>query len=248
MNYPDIQHHGAKDGVIGSCHQLLMDAEHCLLIEGGLFQVAETSAEGKSVAEHLAIAFSLDTIKALVASYVQIDHVGFMPHLLVSRGRYSAVNPPPSCCPSCWSMPSSVASVASRRSPCGITKRCSAWSTETTRPAIVIAGNGICRSGRIVNYLKSMLARPAAQRSARWLGSRRHPRPYCPRDGYADLDGQRYDIRARIHTIDGHSAHAAQKELVNFVMRRREGRLRCGSCMASRGLRNNHLLRNVSAT
>jgi metallo-beta-lactamase family protein len=33
MNYPDILHHGAKDGVTGSCHQLLMDAEHSMLID-----------------------------------------------------------------------------------------------------------------------------------------------------------------------------------------------------------------------
>lgn len=28
---------------------------------------------------------------------------------------------------------------------------------QTARPAIVIAGNGMCSSGRIVNYLKVML-------------------------------------------------------------------------------------------
>jgi len=43
MHYPDILHHGAKDGVTGSCHQLLMDAQHSLLIDCGLFQGAETS-------------------------------------------------------------------------------------------------------------------------------------------------------------------------------------------------------------
>ena len=26
MSYPQIEHHGAKDGVTGSCHQLRMDA------------------------------------------------------------------------------------------------------------------------------------------------------------------------------------------------------------------------------
>ncbi|MCY1374297.1 hypothetical protein D9M69_616320 [compost metagenome] len=37
-----------------------------------------------------------------------------------------------------------------------IAKRCNVWGTETARPVIVIAGNGMCSSGRIVNYLKSM--------------------------------------------------------------------------------------------
>lgn len=82
MPYPDILHHGAKDGVTGSCHQLLMDARHSLLIDCGLFQGAETSAEGKSAADRLAIEFPLDTIKALVATHVHIDHVGRIPYLL----------------------------------------------------------------------------------------------------------------------------------------------------------------------
>lgn len=84
MDYPDILHHGAKDGVTGSCHQLLMDAQHSLLIDCGLFQGAETSGEGKSAADRLAIEFSLDTIKALVATHVHIDHVGRIPYLLAA--------------------------------------------------------------------------------------------------------------------------------------------------------------------
>ena len=84
MDYPDILHHGAKDGVTGSCHQLLMDAQHSLLIDCGLFQGAETSAEGKSAADRLAIEFPLDTIKALVATHVHIDHVGRIPYLLAA--------------------------------------------------------------------------------------------------------------------------------------------------------------------
>ena len=34
-------------------------------------------------------------------------------------------------------------------------------------------------------------------------------------------DGQRFDIRAAVHTISGYSAHADQKDLVNFVKRMR---------------------------
>ncbi|WP_439888873.1 MBL fold metallo-hydrolase RNA specificity domain-containing protein [Pseudomonas sp. MBLB4123] len=84
MVYPDILHHGAKDGVTGSCHQLLMDAQHSLLIDCGLFQGAETSPEGKTGADRLAIEFSLDTIKALIATHVHIDHVGRIPYLLAA--------------------------------------------------------------------------------------------------------------------------------------------------------------------
>ena len=37
--------------------------------------------------------------------------------------------------------------------------------------------------------------------------------------GWVELDGQRFDIRAQVHTISGYSAHADQKDLVNFVRR-----------------------------
>lgn len=84
MPYPEILHHGATDGVTGSCHQLLMDAQHSLLIDCGLFQGAETSADGKASAGRLAIDFSLEGIRALVATHVHIDHVGRIPYLLAA--------------------------------------------------------------------------------------------------------------------------------------------------------------------
>lgn len=98
--------------------------------------------------------------------------------------------------------------------------------TETARPAIVIAGNGMCSSGRIVNYLKSMQHDP--RRNVLFVGYQaqgtqgRAIQAYGPRGGYADFGGQRYDIRAQIHTIAGYSAYTGQKGLVNFVTRMRE--------------------------
>lgn len=32
-----------------------------------------------------------------------------------------------------------------------------------------------------------------------------------------ELEGQRYDIRARIHTLGGYSAHADQQNLIDFI-------------------------------
>ncbi|WP_420827412.1 MBL fold metallo-hydrolase RNA specificity domain-containing protein [Halochromatium glycolicum] len=40
---------------------------------------------------------------------------------------------------------------------------------------------------------------------------------YGPRGGYVMLDGERYDIRAQIHTIGGYSAHADQRGLIEFA-------------------------------
>lgn len=42
MLYPEIIHHGATEGVTGSCHQLQMDAVTSLLIDCGLFQGGRT--------------------------------------------------------------------------------------------------------------------------------------------------------------------------------------------------------------
>ena len=84
MPYPDIQHHGAATGVTGSCHQLHMDAQHSLLVDCGLFQGAETSAEGKAGAGQLEIEFDIGSLKALLLTHVHIDHVGRLPYLLAA--------------------------------------------------------------------------------------------------------------------------------------------------------------------
>ncbi len=82
-SYPRIQHHGAGSGVTGSCHQLHMDDQHSLLVDCGLFQGAETSADGSSSAVP-DITFDIRMLKALILSHVHIDHIGRLPHLLAA--------------------------------------------------------------------------------------------------------------------------------------------------------------------
>ncbi|QTN45221.1 MBL fold metallo-hydrolase [Ectopseudomonas mendocina] len=97
--------------------------------------------------------------------------------------------------------------------------------TQTAQPAIVIAGNGMCSSGRIVNYLKAMLG--DERHDVLFVGyqaegtSGRQIQRFGPRSGYVEFDGQRYDIRAQVHTIGGYSAHADQNGLIGFVTRMR---------------------------
>ncbi|UTH29880.1 MBL fold metallo-hydrolase [Ectopseudomonas hydrolytica] len=95
--------------------------------------------------------------------------------------------------------------------------------TQTAQPAIVIAGNGMCSSGRIVNYLKAMLS--DERHDVLFVGYQADGTPgrqiqrFGSRNGYVEFDGQRYDIRAQVNTIGGYSAHADQKGLVSFVVR-----------------------------
>jgi metallo-beta-lactamase family protein len=98
--------------------------------------------------------------------------------------------------------------------------------TRTARPAIVIAGNGMCSGGRIVNYLKAMLGDP--RHNVVFVGYQGKGTPgrsiqaHGPDGGFVDLDGQRIDIRAGIDSVGGYSAHADQADLVGFVTRMTE--------------------------
>lgn len=79
----EIIHHGARDGVTGSCHQLFFGS-HSLLIDCGLFQGAETSPDGRTAADRLEIPFEVDSVRALVLTHVHIDHCGRIPWLLAA--------------------------------------------------------------------------------------------------------------------------------------------------------------------
>lgn len=95
------------------------------------------------------------------------------------------------------------------------------YLAKTKRPAIVIAASGMCNGGRIMNYLKAMLN--DSRHDVLFVGYQakgtigRIIQKYGPKGGYVDLDGQRITIQAKIHTIGGYSAHAGQKDLLNFV-------------------------------
>ncbi|GGK09315.1 MBL fold metallo-hydrolase [Pseudomonas matsuisoli] len=97
------------------------------------------------------------------------------------------------------------------------------YLTKTARPAIVIAGNGMCSGGRIVNYLKAMLG--DHRHHVVFVGYQGQGTPgraiqhFGPKGGYVDLDGERFDIRAKVDSLGGYSAHADQQDLINFVTR-----------------------------
>ncbi len=77
-----IQHHGAVNGVTGSCHQLHINNHNSVLIDCGLFQGAENA--NNSSAKQLTIDFDISTVQALIVTHCHIDHVGRIPYLLAA--------------------------------------------------------------------------------------------------------------------------------------------------------------------
>src|SRR5690554_4872172 len=93
----EILHHGAVNGVTGSCHELRIGRAESgamgvsprgdrplsgILIDCGLFQGQEEKQRAN--AGDLAIDFPIAHIRALVVTHVHIDHVGRIPHLLAA--------------------------------------------------------------------------------------------------------------------------------------------------------------------
>ncbi|MGX1203502.1 MBL fold metallo-hydrolase [Marinobacter sp. MBR-105] len=95
------------------------------------------------------------------------------------------------------------------------------YLARTHRPCVVIAGSGMCAGGRVVNYLKAMLG--DARNDVVFVGYQAAGTPgrdiltYGPRGGWVELDGARYSISSRVHTVGGYSAHAGQDDLLRFV-------------------------------
>lgn len=98
---------------------------------------------------------------------------------------------------------------------------------KTARPCIVIAAGGMCAGGRIVNYLKALMPDPrtdilfvgyqaAGTPGREILEAAKQKRETGGRPSI-DLDGGTYPLRAAVHTISGYSAHADQRDLVEFV-------------------------------
>ena len=95
------------------------------------------------------------------------------------------------------------------------------YLAKSHRPCVVLAGSGMCAGGRVVNYLKAMLA--DKRNDVLFVGYQAKGTPgrdiltYGPRGGWVELDGARYEIHARVHQVGGYSAHAGQSDLVRFV-------------------------------
>jgi metallo-beta-lactamase family protein len=82
----------------------------------------------------------------------------------------------------------------------------------------------MCTGGRIVNHLKAGIE--DSKNDILFVGYQAEGTPgrdivrYSQHPGgYVNLDGERFDIRARVYELSGYSAHADQKGLVEWVKR-----------------------------
>ena len=72
-------HHGAHEGVTGSCHQLVWREGKSLLVDCGIFQGSEAVKHPNPEIE-----FSLAGIECLLLTHVHVDHCGRIPYLLAA--------------------------------------------------------------------------------------------------------------------------------------------------------------------
>ncbi|MGV3002033.1 MBL fold metallo-hydrolase RNA specificity domain-containing protein [Vibrio sp. E150_018] len=75
-----LLHHGGKNTVTGSCHELRID-QYGILIDCGLFQGKDSASEPITA---LNIDFDIQHIEALLITHTHIDHIGRLPWLLAA--------------------------------------------------------------------------------------------------------------------------------------------------------------------
>ena len=93
---------------------------------------------------------------------------------------------------------------------------------ELEGPAIIIAGSGMCTGGRILDHLKDGIEISRNDiffvgYQARGTHGREIIQHHKKPGGYVKIDGQKFKIKAKVHTLSGYSAHADQKELIEWV-------------------------------
>lgn len=88
----------------------------------------------------------------------------------------------------------------------------------TQEPAIVVAASGMCQGGRIMDYLKALLPHEttdillAGYQAQGTLG-----REIQSGAMEVEIDGEKVEVNAQVHTMSGYSAHADKQDLLRFI-------------------------------
>ncbi|MFN3534185.1 MAG: MBL fold metallo-hydrolase RNA specificity domain-containing protein [Desulfatiglandales bacterium] len=89
---------------------------------------------------------------------------------------------------------------------------------ESPGPAIVIAGNGMCTGGRIRHHLKHNLwKRGVSLVIVGYQAKGTTGREIVDGAKYVRIFGEKVAVAARVFTIGGFSAHAGQKEILDWI-------------------------------
>ncbi|MBP9864317.1 MBL fold metallo-hydrolase [Patescibacteria group bacterium] len=89
---------------------------------------------------------------------------------------------------------------------------------EAPRPKIIIAGSGMMNGGRILHHLVRYLS--SAATTVLIIGYQAHGtlgRKLYTGEKMVDVLGERVHVKAEIHSIGAYSAHADQRQLLNWV-------------------------------
>ncbi len=116
---------------------------------------------------------------------------------------------------------------------------------QTGQPAIIIAASGMCQGGRILDYLEALISKPETDLlfvGYQAEGTLGHQLQNGKPGDTLTLGHSKQTMNASSSTISGFSAHADQKDLINFVEgipdKPQETRLVHGSQLAKQTLAN----------
>jgi metallo-beta-lactamase family protein len=99
-----------------------------------------------------------------------------------------------------------------------VSPRESAKINEHKGACMILAGAGMCNGGRIVDHLKHNLWRSEAHiLFVGYQGRNSLGRRIVDGQPFVSIRGERVMVRARVHTLGGFSAHAGQKDLLEWM-------------------------------